>query len=180
MDFRKAHYFWSKVSKFFYSCSCVMDVPGCSEGTCPSSWDADPLPMWCEDWKSCVWPLALSGGLVSGHCCHTSPLPVFAESWSEWSDWSECDASGVQVRARQCVLLFPVGSQCSGNTTESRPCGFDSNYIPGTGREACQCGPNHFHHLERKWVLGGSFICPWRYCLVKQRWFSPPLWFQGN
>lgn len=117
---------------------------------------------------------------LRGHCCHMSPLPVFAESWSEWSDWSECDASGVQVRARQCILLFPVGSQCSGNTTESRPCGFDSNYIPGTGREACQCGPNHFHHLERKWVFGGSFICPWRSCLRKQSWFSQPLRFQGN
>ncbi|XP_012577197.1 PREDICTED: semaphorin-5A [Condylura cristata] len=52
------------------------------------------------------------------------------ESWSEWSDWSECDPSGVQVRARQCVLLFPAGGQCSGNTTESRPCVFDSNFIP--------------------------------------------------
>ena len=58
-----------------------------------------------------------------------------AESWSEWSDWSECDVAGVQVRVRQCVLLFPVGSQCSGNTTESRPCIFDSNFIPGEGAE---------------------------------------------
>lgn len=63
-----------------------------------------------------------------------SPLLISAESWSEWSDWSECEASGVQVRARQCILLFPVGSQCSGNTTESRPCVFDSNFIPGKSR----------------------------------------------
>lgn len=54
-----------------------------------------------------------------------------AESWSEWSDWTVCDPSGVQIRARQCILLFPVGSQCSGNATESRPCVFDSNFIPG-------------------------------------------------
>lgn len=64
------------------------------------------------------------------------PLFVTAESWSEWSDWSECDASGVQVRTRQCILLFPVGSQCSGNATESRPCVFDSNFIPGKCRDA--------------------------------------------
>ena len=43
--------------------------------------------------------------------------------------------AGVQVRVRQCILLFPVGSQCSGNTTESRPCIFDSNFIPGKGAE---------------------------------------------
>lgn len=57
-------------------------------------------------------------------------LPI-ADSWSEWSEWSECDSSGMQLRVRQCILLFPVGSQCTGNTTESRACAFDSNFIPG-------------------------------------------------
>ena len=32
---------------------------------------------------------------------------------------------------RVVILLFPVGSQCTGNTTESRACAFDSNFIPG-------------------------------------------------
>lgn len=57
-------------------------------------------------------------------------LPV-ADSWSEWSEWSDCDSSGFQFRARQCIILFPVGSQCTGNTTESRACALDSNFIPG-------------------------------------------------
>lgn len=57
-------------------------------------------------------------------------LPV-ADSWSEWSEWSPCDSSGLQFRVRQCVILFPVGSQCTGNTTESRACALDSNFIPG-------------------------------------------------
>lgn len=57
-------------------------------------------------------------------------LPV-ADSWSEWSEWSPCDPSGLQFRVRQCVILFPVGSQCTGNTTESRACALDSNFIPG-------------------------------------------------
>lgn len=76
---------------------------------------------------------------LSWYWSRISPLLLAAESWSEWSDWSECDASGVQVRARQCILLFPVGGQCSGNTTESRPCVFDSNFIPGEGRDVSQC-----------------------------------------
>ena len=58
------------------------------------------------------------------------PLPV-ADSWSEWSEWSDCDSSGFQFRVRQCIILFPVGSQCTGNTTESRACALDSNFIPG-------------------------------------------------
>lgn len=62
--------------------------------------------------------------------CMCVPLPV-ADSWSEWSEWSDCDSSGAQFRVRQCIILFPVGSQCTGNTTESRACALDSNFIPG-------------------------------------------------
>ncbi|XP_060256258.1 semaphorin-5A isoform X2 [Ovis aries] len=83
--------------------------------------------------RSCTNPAPAYGGDIclglhtEEALCNTQPCP---ESWSEWSEWSECDVAGVQVRVRQCVLLFPVGSQCSGNTTESRPCVFDSNFIP--------------------------------------------------
>ncbi|KAB0390414.1 hypothetical protein E2I00_007891, partial [Balaenoptera physalus] len=83
--------------------------------------------------RSCTNPAPAYGGDIclglhtEEALCNTQPCP---ESWSEWSDWSECDVSGVQVRIRQCILLFPVGSQCSGNTTESRPCVFDSNFLP--------------------------------------------------
>ncbi|KAL8194269.1 UNVERIFIED_CONTAM: Semaphorin-5A [Gekko kuhli] len=52
------------------------------------------------------------------------------DSWSHWSEWSGCDPSGAQFRARQCDVLFPVGQQCSGNATESRACVSDSNSIP--------------------------------------------------
>ncbi|XP_042853608.1 semaphorin-5A isoform X2 [Panthera tigris] len=82
--------------------------------------------------------------------CNILPCP---ESWSEWSDWSECDVSGVQIRARQCILLFPVGSQCSGNTTESRPCEFDSNFIPevsvarSSSVEEKRCGEFNMFHM---------------------------------
>ncbi|KAF4024515.1 hypothetical protein G4228_016444 [Cervus hanglu yarkandensis] len=82
--------------------------------------------------------------------CNILPCP---ESWSEWSDWSECDVAGVQVRVRQCVLLFPVGSQCSGNTTESRPCVFDSNFIPevsvarSSSIEEKRCGEFSLLHM---------------------------------
>ncbi|KQL60792.1 semaphorin-5A [Amazona aestiva] len=56
-------------------------------------------------------------------------------SWSEWSEWSDCDSSGFQFRVRQCIILFPVGSQCTGNTTESRACALDSNFIPAFDKE---------------------------------------------
>ncbi|XP_007953856.1 semaphorin-5A [Orycteropus afer afer] len=82
--------------------------------------------------------------------CNILPCP---ESWSEWSDWSQCDASGAQARTRQCVLLFPVGSQCSGNTTESRPCAFVSNFIPevsvarSRSVEEKRCGEFNVFHM---------------------------------
>uniref|UniRef100_A0AAR2L3Q0 Sema domain-containing protein n=1 Tax=Pygocentrus nattereri TaxID=42514 RepID=A0AAR2L3Q0_PYGNA len=61
--------------------------------------------------------------------CNTQPCP---ESWSDWSEWSHCDSSGVQVRLRHCDVLFPTGNQCAGNSSESRACLIESNYIPGT------------------------------------------------
>ncbi|EHH26394.1 Semaphorin-F [Macaca mulatta] len=106
--------------------------------------------------RSCSNPAPAYGGDIclglhtEEALCNTQPCP---ESWSEWSDWSECEASGVQVRARQCILLFPVGSQCSGNTTESRPCVFDSNFIPevsvarSSSVEEKRCGEFNMFHM---------------------------------
>uniref|UniRef100_A0A2K6A0K6 Semaphorin-5A n=1 Tax=Mandrillus leucophaeus TaxID=9568 RepID=A0A2K6A0K6_MANLE len=106
--------------------------------------------------RSCSNPAPAYGGDIclglhtEEALCNTQPCP---ESWSEWSDWSECEASGVQVRARQCILLFPVGSQCSGNTTESRPCVFGSNFIPevsvarSSSVEEKRCGEFNMFHM---------------------------------
>uniref|UniRef100_A0A452VBN6 Semaphorin 5A n=1 Tax=Ursus maritimus TaxID=29073 RepID=A0A452VBN6_URSMA len=106
--------------------------------------------------RSCTNPAPAYGGDIclglhtEEALCNTQPCP---ESWSEWSDWSECDVSGVQVRARQCILLFPAGSQCSGNTTESRPCVFDSNFIPevsvarSSSIEEKRCGEFNMFHM---------------------------------
>ncbi|XP_030825622.1 semaphorin-5A [Camarhynchus parvulus] len=83
--------------------------------------------------RSCTNPAPAYGGDIclglhtEEALCNTQPCP---DSWSEWSEWSDCDSSGFQSRARQCILVFPVGSQCTGNTTESRACGVDSNFIP--------------------------------------------------
>ncbi|CAB1461007.1 unnamed protein product [Pleuronectes platessa] len=60
--------------------------------------------------------------------CSTQACP---ESWSSWSEWSHCDSNGAQLRVRHCDVLFPTGNQCSGNTSETRPCPPDSNFIPG-------------------------------------------------
>ncbi|XP_045141226.1 semaphorin-5A [Echinops telfairi] len=84
--------------------------------------------------RSCSNPAPAYGGDIclglhtEEALCSTQPCP---ESWSTWSAWSMCDASGIQVRSRQCVLVFPTGSSCSGNSSESRPCFSDSNLLPG-------------------------------------------------
>uniref|UniRef100_A0A8C0R5Y1 Semaphorin-2A n=1 Tax=Canis lupus dingo TaxID=286419 RepID=A0A8C0R5Y1_CANLU len=109
--------------------------------------------------RSCTNPAPAYGGDIclglhtEEAVCNTDPCP---ESWSEWSDWSECAVSGVQVRARQCILLFPVGSQCSGNTTESRPCVFDSNFVPGKGREPYQL---YNPHKDVSWPRPSPGTC---------------------
>ncbi|KAG7262096.1 hypothetical protein CRUP_018554 [Coryphaenoides rupestris] len=64
--------------------------------------------------------------------CNVTPCP---ESWSGWSDWSQCDVAGSQMRVRHCDVLFPTGNQCSGNATETRPCPPDSNFISGFTEE---------------------------------------------
>lgn len=106
--------------------------------------------------RSCTNPAPAYGGDIclglhtEEALCNTQTCP---ENWSEWSEWSVCDASGTQVRTRQCILLFPVGSQCSGNTTESRPCVFDSNFIPevsvarSSSVEEKRCGEFNMFHM---------------------------------
>uniref|UniRef100_A0A8B9JHA4 Sema domain-containing protein n=1 Tax=Astyanax mexicanus TaxID=7994 RepID=A0A8B9JHA4_ASTMX len=79
--------------------------------------------------------------------CNTQPCP---ESWSDWSEWSHCDSAGVQVRLRHCDVLFPTGNQCAGNSSESRACLSDSNYIPEisvahSSHEDRHCGGNYFN-----------------------------------
>ncbi|XP_013361362.1 PREDICTED: semaphorin-5A isoform X2 [Chinchilla lanigera] len=106
--------------------------------------------------RSCTNPAPAYGGDIclglhtEEALCNTQPCP---ESWSEWSDWSVCDPSGVQIRVRHCLLPFPVGSQCSGNNTESRPCVFDSNFIPevsvarSSSVEEKRCGEFNMFHM---------------------------------
>uniref|UniRef100_A0A3B4CZ96 Sema domain-containing protein n=1 Tax=Pygocentrus nattereri TaxID=42514 RepID=A0A3B4CZ96_PYGNA len=81
--------------------------------------------------------------------CNTQPCP---ESWSDWSEWSHCDSSGVQVRLRHCDVLFPTGNQCAGNSSESRACLIESNYIPEisvahSSHEDRQCGDFNVFHM---------------------------------
>uniref|UniRef100_A0A3B1J403 Sema domain-containing protein n=1 Tax=Astyanax mexicanus TaxID=7994 RepID=A0A3B1J403_ASTMX len=81
--------------------------------------------------------------------CNTQPCP---ESWSDWSEWSHCDSAGVQVRLRHCDVLFPTGNQCAGNSSESRACLSDSNYIPEisvahSSHEDRHCGDFNVFHM---------------------------------
>lgn len=83
----------------------------------------------------------------------------FPESWSSWSEWSHCDSSGAQLRVRHCNVLFPTGNQCSGNSSETRPCSPDSNFIPGDNTHMHSSAPcRHFimtlmHGLTHKFKV---------------------------
>ncbi|KAJ7397259.1 semaphorin-5A [Pitangus sulphuratus] len=106
--------------------------------------------------RSCTNPAPAYGGDIclglhtEEALCNTQPCP---DSWSEWSKWSDCDSSGFQTRTRQCIILFPVGSQCTGNTTESRTCASDSNFIPeisvarSSSIEEKRCGEFNMFHM---------------------------------
>ncbi|KAK1174109.1 semaphorin-5A-like isoform X1 [Acipenser oxyrinchus oxyrinchus] len=81
--------------------------------------------------------------------CNTQPCP---ESWSGWSEWSECDSSGLQVRVRHCDIVFPTGNQCYGNRTETKTCIFESNFISEisiarSSTEERRCGEFNLFHM---------------------------------
>ncbi|KAL2085237.1 hypothetical protein ACEWY4_018557 [Coilia grayii] len=81
--------------------------------------------------------------------CNTQQCP---ESWSDWSEWSRCDALGAQSRMRHCDVLFPTGNQCSGNSSETRPCPPDSNFIPEisiarSSQDDRRCGDFNVFHM---------------------------------
>ncbi|XP_075396933.1 semaphorin-5A [Tenrec ecaudatus] len=107
--------------------------------------------------RSCSNPAPAYGGDIclglhtEEALCSTQPCP---ESWSTWSPWSMCDASGTQIRSRQCVLLFPIGSSCSGNSSESRPCASDANLLPevsvarsSSAEERRRCAEFNLFHM---------------------------------
>ena len=57
--------------------------------------------------------------------------------WSEWDPWSSCSATcdgGTQHRVRHCNDPAPQngGSDCVGESSESRPCG--ESECPGRSR----------------------------------------------
>ncbi|KAG7255140.1 hypothetical protein CRUP_038349, partial [Coryphaenoides rupestris] len=64
--------------------------------------------------RSCSNPPPAHGGDIclglhtEEALCNTQPCP---ESWSGWSDWSQCDVAGSQMRVRHCDVLFPTGNQ---------------------------------------------------------------------
>lgn len=95
---------------------------------------------WCDNLALCIHREMDVSLLFKAYLLHWSHFIfcllflVVTDSWSHWSEWSGCDLSGTQFRTRQCDVLFPVGQQCSGDTTESRLCVSDSNSIPGKSR----------------------------------------------
>ncbi|XP_077165766.1 semaphorin-5A isoform X7 [Paroedura picta] len=135
---------------------CSTDVDG--DWSCWSSWSKCSATCGSGHYmrtRSCTNPPPAYGGDIclglhtEEALCNTQQCP---DSWSHWTEWSSCDPFGAQFRARQCDVLFPVGHQCSGNTTESRPCVSDSNSIPDiTDRTSSikekRCGEFNMFHM---------------------------------
>ncbi|XP_064202566.1 semaphorin-5A-like isoform X1 [Anguilla rostrata] len=127
--------------------------------SCWSPWSRCSLPCGGGHYtrtRTCSSPPAAYGGDIclglhtEEALCNTQPCP---ESWSPWSRWSQCEPTGVQVRVRHCNILFPTGSQCTGNSTETRACTYDSNLIPESiaqsslEKRRCEADFNWFHML---------------------------------
>uniref|UniRef100_A0A8C4X5W9 Sema domain-containing protein n=1 Tax=Erpetoichthys calabaricus TaxID=27687 RepID=A0A8C4X5W9_ERPCA len=105
--------------------------------------------------RTCTNPAPAYGGDIclglhtEEALCNTQPCP---ESWSDWSEWSDCDSSGVQFRTRHCDILFPTGNQCSGNSTETKTCISESNFIPEisiarSSMDNRRCGEFNMFHM---------------------------------
>lgn len=154
---------------------------------------------FCPNSEMQAISLSLSALELLDHSVCVCPSVPVADSWSEWSEWSDCDASGLQTRARQCILLFPVGTQCTGNTSESRACAADSNFIPGENSQLLEgllkslkvSGPRRsavpdctvqIHELKQSWPLVSTRVLV--YCVetmlldLVSAWKSVP-WHPG-
>ncbi|XP_072109570.1 semaphorin-5A isoform X1 [Mobula birostris] len=114
----------------------IMPCPVDGGWSCWSSWSKCSVTCGGGHYmrtRSCNNPAPAYGGDIclglhtEEALCNTHPCP---DNWSEWSSWSECGVSGSQRRTRHCKILFPVGYQCSENSSESRACTYDSNFIP--------------------------------------------------
>ncbi|XP_077165762.1 semaphorin-5A isoform X3 [Paroedura picta] len=136
----------------------ILPCPVDGDWSCWSSWSKCSATCGSGHYmrtRSCTNPPPAYGGDIclglhtEEALCNTQQCP---DSWSHWTEWSSCDPFGAQFRARQCDVLFPVGHQCSGNTTESRPCVSDSNSIPDiTDRTSSikekRCGEFNMFHM---------------------------------
>ncbi|XP_072431618.1 semaphorin-5A isoform X1 [Chiloscyllium punctatum] len=114
----------------------IMPCPEDGGWSCWSSWSKCSVTCGGGHYmrtRSCNNPPPAYGGDIclglhtEEALCNTQACP---DNWSEWSMWSECEVSGSQHRTRHCKILFPVGYQCSENSSESRTCVFDNNFIP--------------------------------------------------
>ncbi|MGH0133025.1 UNVERIFIED_CONTAM: hypothetical protein FKN15_035391 [Acipenser sinensis] len=121
-------------SQEYQECN-ITPCPVDGSWSCWSSWSKCSVTCGgghCLRTRTCTNPPpAYEGDICLGlhteeALCNTLPCP---ESWSGWSEWSECDSSGLQVRVRHCDILFPTGNQCYGNRTETKTCIFESNFI---------------------------------------------------
>jgi len=71
--------------------------------------------------------------------------------WSEWSEWTTCNADNERTRFRQCVVRNPVSKECVGNEREVRICN-PSSSSSSTSTES-EASPISSASLKVHWVL---------------------------
>uniref|UniRef100_A0A4W3JG71 Semaphorin-5A n=1 Tax=Callorhinchus milii TaxID=7868 RepID=A0A4W3JG71_CALMI len=119
--------------------------------------------------RSCSNPAPAYGGDIclglhtEEALCNTQACP---DSWSEWSEWSACEDSGSQHRTRHCNILFPVGNQCSENSSESQPCDYDSNLIPEISVAQSSSGERRCGEFNMFHMIAVGLSCSILGCLL--------------
>ncbi|KAJ3611224.1 hypothetical protein NHX12_021240, partial [Muraenolepis orangiensis] len=126
-----------------------------SDGSTGCSTDVDGSWSCWSPWSRCS--VTCGGGHYMRTRTCSNPPPahggdICLESWSSWSDWTRCNGAASHMRARHCDVLFPTGNQCSGNSTETRPCPPDSNFISEvsiarSSQEEIYCGDFNVFHM---------------------------------
>ncbi|XP_069129224.1 properdin-like [Argopecten irradians] len=152
-----------------------LDSEECSAGTmCPidgqwSQWnDWSSCSVSCENGtrkrsRLCNNPAPAYNGIFcrgdqydSEHCTYGTICPIDGQ-WGKWTEWSLCSVTcecGEKLRSRVCDNPYPEhgGMNCTGNNTDTTPCGIDM-LCPGS------CGKDRLMCTDKRTCISVSMSC---------------------